>query len=124
MKNLEGFRKVSKMGLDSDGLLSRDYLVPGFYQNVLYAFVYGKKVLYIGQSVDLHARFDTYRNVVNWKNPKQSNIDKNKKIVDFIESGKNLWLYVRRMDDKLSMDLEERSLIRTYKPLWNVHFVR
>lgn len=121
---LDGFKKISKLGVDENGLLSREFLIPTFYQNVIYAFVRGSKVLYIGQTVDLWKRFDTYRNVVNWKNPKQSNIDKNKKIVDFIESGKNLWLYVRRMDDKLSMDLEERSLIRTYKPLWNVHFVR
>lgn len=119
---IDGFRKISKLSVDENGLLSRDCLVPSFYQNVLYAFVHGSKVLYIGKAKDLWKRFDTYRNVVNWSNPKQSNIDKNKKIVDFINSGKNLWLYVRKVDDSLSLDWEERCVIESIRPVWNVHF--
>ncbi|QQG33860.1 endonuclease II [Aeromonas phage ZPAH1] len=119
---LEGFKKVAKMGLDKQGLLSREFLVPTFYQNVLYAFVYGNQVMYIGQAKDLWKRFDTYRNVVNWANPKQSNVEKNKIITDFISSGKNLWLYVRKVDDSMSLYWEERQLIESINPRWNIHF--
>lgn len=117
---LDGFKKISKLGLDENGLISREFLIPTFYQNVVYAFVKGTKVLYIGKANDLWKRFDTYRNCVNWRNAKRSNIDKNRKMVNTMKNG-NLWLYVKR-SSSMMLDIEEQKLIREYRPIWNVHF--
>ncbi|UYD59496.1 endonuclease II [Aeromonas phage avDM6] len=117
---LDGFKKISKLEVDENGLLSREFLIPTFYQNVIYAFVRGSKVLYIGKANCLWKRFDTYRNCVNWRSAKQSNIDKNLKIVETTKKG-NLWLYVKR-SSSMMLDIEEQKLIREYRPSWNVHF--
>ncbi|QAX98023.1 endonuclease II [Aeromonas phage Asswx_1] len=117
---LPGFKKISKLYLDDQGLLSRDMLVPTYYQNVVYAFVRGSKILYIGKANDLWKRFDTYRNCVNWRNARQSNVDKNKKMVETINKG-NLWLYVFR-SSSMMLDMDEQRLIREYRPVWNIHF--
>lgn len=119
---LDGFKKISKLGLDENGLISREFLIPTFYQNVIYAFVRGSKVLYIGQTVDLWGRFDTYRNCVNWRNAKQSNIKKNIQIIEEINKG-CLWLYIKRVGDR-NMDEVEIECIRKFKPEWNIHFNR
>lgn len=117
---MEGFKKLSKLYTDDRGLISRDMLVPSYYQNVVYAFVRGSKVLYIGKAKDLWKRFDTYRNCVNWRNANPSNIEKNQKIVEIVGKG-NLWLYVRR-SSSMMLDIEEQNLIRKYRPDWNIHF--
>lgn len=129
-----GFKRLCKLELDESGKISREFVKPKQYQMVLYAFVIKRKVVYIGKSVDLYKRFDTYRNCSNWVSANDSNIKKNKMLVDAIgDSGVVLYvkqcpvLFVGYNEQSVtitSMHLEEPRLIDTFKPKWNCHYAR
>lgn len=127
-----GFKKVCDLKIDSDGKISREFAKPNQYRYVLYAFVVGKKVMYVGKARDLWRRFNTYRNCIGWTSPKQSNVDKSLCIIDTIKS-KGVSLYVKEcpvltigvgaMHTTITtMDIHEPELIKRLDPPWNKHY--
>jgi hypothetical protein len=127
-----GFKKLCDLKVDPDGKISREFAKPKQYQYVVYAFVVGKKVMYIGKARDLWRRFNTYRNCITWSSPMQSNIDKTRRIIDTIKT-RGVSLYVlecptltlgidRKSITVTTMNIKEPELIHRLSPPWNIHY--
>ena len=129
-----GFKKLCDLKLDNSGKIDRSFSTPKQMRYVIYAFVVDGSVMYVGKSVDLWKRFDTYRNSKNWKNAFVSNQIK----TDLLEKTiikKGVELYVKEcptiyLGDKshsvvvTSMHLEEPRLIKHFNPEWNKHYAK
>lgn len=127
-----GFKKLCNLKLDNTGRIDRSFTKINEYLNVLYAFVINNQIMYIGKSVHLYKRFDTYRNSKYWKNAHTSNKIKTELLEKHI-SVDNVELYVRQCPMMIvgtnnsqtvitSMHLEEHHIIKFFSPDWNKHY--
>lgn len=119
-----GFRKVADWQLEAGGLeCLLDELATA--QNILYAFVSGRSVMYVGKTVrTLRQRMYGYRRPV----PTQStNIKGNRLILAALAAGESVvvyalpdhgLLYYGGFHVNLAAGLED-SLVATLKPAWN-----
>jgi hypothetical protein len=119
-----GFRKCGEWRLEASRLV---YVLTenGAAQNVLYAFISGEVILYVGKTVrSLKERMYGYQN----PGPTQStNINGNKLIIESLAAGKLIeiyalpdhgLLYYGGFHVNLAAGLED-SLVATLKPAWN-----
>lgn len=120
-----GFRKFAEWVISS-GKLKCEFMADATEKNVLYAFISGDDVLYIGKSVrSLKKRMYNYQN----PGPTQStSVRCNKLLFDAVASGKSIevhalhdngLLYYGGFHVNLAAGLED-SLVSTLKPAWNV----
>lgn len=129
-----GFKKLCDLKLDHTGKVDRHFTKVKEHTYVLYAFVVSGEVKYIGRTVHLWKRFDTYRNSKNWENAFVSNQIK----TDLLEKTivkKGVELYVKEcptvfLGNKTnsivvtSMHLEEPRIIKHFNPEWNKHYAK
>jgi hypothetical protein len=120
-----GFIKVGKWTIEGSEL-AFELLDSRNQTNVLYAFVSGRRVLYIGKSAQT-----VYRRMMGYRNPgptQRTNIRNNASLVEILSEGSAVEIYVLSDDQSLDyggfrIDLAdglENSLISRLRPEWNL----
>jgi hypothetical protein len=119
-----GFRKCGEWQVDGEQL-NCVLVEPSNARNILYAFIAGDTVMYIGKTVrSLKRRMAGYQN----PGPTQTtNIKGNRRILEMLAAGQSIeiyalpdngLLYYGGFHVNLAAGLED-SLIKTLKPVWN-----
>ena len=69
----------------------------------IYKYVLNNKIMYIGQTTDIHKRIQNHTKEINFNNP-------------------NYQIFYASIPNKISMDIYEYLLIKKYKPIYNITY--
>jgi predicted GIY-YIG superfamily endonuclease len=119
MKDLKkiGFELAGKWILENSTI---KYQIPEILlsrENVLYAFVSGNEILYIGTTQN----FKKIMNFCQTSNPSQLTNNRNhENILELLNNGKNVDIYVLEAEPSKDLRTELKiQLISEFKPKWN-----
>ena len=126
-----GFKYLTDVYIDETGLLQINQ--KDIYNQVYQIFI-DSRLIYIGKTKRWKKRWDTYRNVINWKSGNLQNIKKTQLLTEALKQGKKVKVYYKhaifnsKFKDFENKDLEvsslleeERRFINKFKPKWNIH---
>lgn len=125
-----GFIKVAELFIGDNGRIDRAFAKDSALKHIIYAFEIDDKVVYIGQTKNLHKRMDSYANGKYWKNTNKSHIQKSEFLEEAVNDGKTVSVWIRHCFKIVittpngsnviaDLDAEEKKYIGLFNPPLN-----
>lgn len=125
-----GFIKIAELDIGKNGRIDRSFAKDPKYTHLIYAFVIGDDVSYIGQTKNLYQRMASYANGKYWKNTNPSHIEKSTLLEESIKTGVPVEVWIKHCFKLVfttpngshviaDLDAEEKKYIELFDPVMN-----
>lgn len=125
-----GFIKIADLKIGDNGRIDRSFAKDPSLTHLIYAFVVGDTIAYIGQTKNLYKRMDSYANGKYWSNTNKSHVEKSELLEESVKSGIPVSIWIKHCFKIVittpagsnviaNMDDEERRYIQLFDPPLN-----
>lgn len=127
-----GFRHLATLTLGNNWRICRKFAKAKRLRNkrMLYAFVVGGRVRYIGQTKDLYNRMDSYSNGKYWNNTNPSHVKKSEYLTNALHKGQTVSIHIFTDPSFLgdfaesAVDVFERDAVSVFNPELNEKLIK